>query len=56
MEITIVKEDIKEIDCIIDSFLENNKNSTISFPALLFCLQSLITARDKLVKELEEQE
>jgi len=56
MEISINKTDLKEIDYIIDHFIENNKNETISIPALAFCLQTLIEGKAKLEKALEEEE
>lgn len=56
MEISINKTDLKEIDCIINHFIENNKNETISVAALAFCLQTLIDGREKLVKSLEREE
>ena len=56
MEISMNKTDLKEIDYIINHFVENNKNETISIPALAFCLQTLIEGKEKLEKVLEEKE
>ncbi len=53
MEISINKSDLKDIDCIINHFIENNKNETISVAALAFCLQTLLDGKDNLVKVLE---
>ena len=53
MEIELNKNDLKEIDYIIDHFIENNKNETISITALAFCLQTLIDGKEKLEKELK---
>ena len=56
MELTLNKNDLKEIDYIIDHFIENNKNETISIPALAFCLQTLIDGKEKLEEMLEGEE
>lgn len=56
MEITINKSDLKDIDYIINHFIENNKNETISITALAFCLQTLLDGKDKLVEVLEGEE
>jgi hypothetical protein len=53
MEMTLNKNDLKEIDYIIDHFIENNKNETISVPALAFCLQKLIEGKEELVEAFE---
>ena len=47
------KSDLKDIDYIINHFIENNKNETISIAALAFCLQTLLDGKDKLVEALE---
>lgn len=52
MEIVLNKNDLKEIDCIIEHFIENNKNETISVPSLAFCLQKLIEGREELAEAL----
>lgn len=56
MEIILDKNDLKEIDNIIDHFVDNNQNETTSVSALAFCLQSLMEARDNLEKELENED
>lgn len=56
MEIFINKTDLKDIDYIINHFVENNKNATISISALAFCLQTLINEREKLAESLEREE
>ena len=53
MEIELNKNDLKEIDYIIDHFIENNKNKTTSVPSLAFCLQKLIEGREELAEALE---
>ncbi len=56
VEITLNKNDLKEIDYIINHFIENNKNETISVPALAFCLQKLIEGKEELAETLEGEE
>jgi hypothetical protein len=56
MKISINKTDLKEIDYIINHFVENNKNETISVSALAFCLHTLIDGEEKLKKVLEEED
>lgn len=56
MEIGLNKNNLKEIDYIINHFIENNKNETISIPSLAFCLQKLIDGREELAKALEEED
>ena len=56
MEITLNKNDLKEIDYIIDHFIENNKNETTSISALAFCLQKLMEGREELTEILEREE
>ena len=56
MEIKLDKNDLKEIDCIINHFTENNKNETTSISSLAFCLQKLIEGRKELAKALGEEE
>lgn len=56
MEIGLNKNDLKEIDYVINHFIENNKNETISIPSLAFCLQKLIDGREELAKALEEED
>lgn len=56
MEIGLNKNDLKDIDYIINHFIENNKNETISIPSLAFCLQKLIDGREELAKALEEED
>lgn len=56
MEIEINKNDLKDIDYIIDHFIENNKNETISISSLVFCLQKIIDGREELAEALEEKE
>ena len=56
MEMEIDKNDLKDIDYIIDHFIENNKHETISVPSLVFCLQKLIDGREELAEALEEEE
>lgn len=56
MEIELNKNDLKEIDCIIDHFIENNKNETVSTPALVFCLQKLIEGKEELAEAFEGEE
>lgn len=56
MEISMSKTDLKEIDYIIEHFVENNKNATTSISAIAFCLQTLIEGKEKLEKVLEGEE
>lgn len=56
MEISMNKTDLKEIDYIINHFVENNKNETISVSAIAFCLQTLIEGKEKLERALEGEE
>ncbi len=56
MKMSINKTDLKDIDYIINHFVENNKNETISISAIAFCLQTLIEGKEKLEKALEEEE
>jgi len=56
MEIGINKSDLKDIDYIINHFVENNKHGTISIPSLVFCLQKLIDGRDELAEALKEED
>ena len=56
MEILLDKDDLKEIDNIINHFVENNKDKTTSVSALAFCLQKLMEGREELAEELEREE
>lgn len=55
MEMTLNKDDLKEIDDIINHFVENNKNKTTSISALAFCLQKLMEGRKELEEILERE-
>lgn len=56
MEITLNKNDLKEIDDIINHFVDNNQNETTSISALAFCLQKLMEGRKELEEILEGEE
>jgi hypothetical protein len=56
MEITLNKNDLKEIDDIINHFVDNNQNETTSISALAFCLQKLMEGRKELEEILEREE
>ena len=56
MEIGLNKNDLKDIDYIINHFVENNKNETISISSLAFCLQKLIEGKEELAEALKEEE
>lgn len=56
MEIALNKNDLKDIDYIINHFIENNKNETISISSLAFCLQKLIEGKEELAETLEGEE
>ena len=56
MEIELNKNDLKDIDYIINHFAENNNNETISISSLAFCLQKLIEGRAELAETLEGEE
>jgi len=55
MEIQLNKNDLKDIDYIINHFAENNNNETISISSLAFCLQKLIEGREELADALERE-
>ena len=56
MEITLNKNDLKEIDDIINHFVDNNQNETTSISALAFCLQKLMEGREELAEKFEGEE
>lgn len=57
MEIGLDKNDLKDIDYIINHFAENNNNKgLISISSLAFCLQKLIDGREELAGVLEGEE
>lgn len=56
MEIGLDKNNLKDIDYIIEHFIENNKNEIFSIGSLAFCLQKIIDGREELAKALGEEE
>ena len=56
MEVVLKKADLKEVNSIIEYFIENNKETTTSISALLFCLQTLIEGQEKLEIMLNDEE
>lgn len=59
MEIGLDKNDLKNIDYIINHFVENNNNNNkglISISSLGFCLQKLIDGREELAGVLGGEE
>ena len=59
MDITLIdiaKEDIKDIDKIINNFVSKFANEVVSINALAVCLQALIDKRDEIQKIVEEGE
>lgn len=54
--IIITKEDLEEINKLISKFVIKMKDETTSVPALGFCLQSLIEAKEKLEEELRVED
>ena len=55
MMIDISKEDIKDIDTIINSFVSKYTGEVVSIGALALCLQTLIDKRNEL-QELFDKE
>lgn len=56
MEITISKEALKEIDYIIEHFVENFRDKVTDIGALAFCLQVLIDGKEKLEEQILKDE
>jgi len=56
MEITIPKEALKEIDYIIEHFVENFRDKVTDIGALAFCLQTLIDGKEKLKEQILKNE
>ena len=52
MEITISKETLKEIDYIIEHFVENFRDKVTDIGALAFCLQTLMEGKEKLKEQI----
>ena len=48
MEITLTEETLKEIDYIIEHFVENFRDKVTDIGALAFCLQTLIEGKENL--------
>jgi hypothetical protein len=55
MIIDISKEDIKDIDTVINSFVSKYADEVVSIGALALCLQTLIDKRNEL-QELFDKE
>lgn len=55
MMIDISKEDIKDIDTVINSFVSKYAGEVVSISALALCLQTLIDKRNEL-QELFDKE
>lgn len=55
MMIDISKEDIKDIDTVINSFVSKYADEVVSIGALALCLQTLIDKRNEL-QELFDKE
>ncbi len=53
--INVSKEDIKDIDTVINSFVSKYASEVISIGALALCLQTLIDKRNEL-QELFDKE
>ena len=57
MDITLIdisKEDIKDIDKIINNFVSKFANEVVSINALAICLQTLLDKREEIQSMLEE--
>lgn len=52
MEITISKEALKEIDYIIEHFVENFRDKVTDIGTLAFCLQTLMEGKEKLEEQI----
>ena len=52
MEIAISKETLKEIDYIIEHFIENFRDKVTNIRALAFCLQTLMEGKEKLEEQI----
>ena len=55
MILSLDSKDLKEVDKIINSFVEKMADTTTSVPALGFCLQTLLNGRDELCEALGEE-
>jgi hypothetical protein len=53
LEITLNKENLEEIDYIVNNFTSIFASKVAHIESLVFCLQTLMNARDKIKKELE---
>ena len=56
MEITINTQTLEEIEYIIEHFVENFRDKVTNIGALAFCLQTLIEGKEKLEKELNNND
>ena len=53
-ELTLTKEDLKEVENIINNFVKEMKDSTTSISALAYCLNELMNSYEKLKENFEE--
>ena len=54
MDIVLKKEDLKEVENIINNFVKKMKDSTTSVTALAYCLNELMNSYDKLKENFKE--
>ena len=54
--VSVSKEDIKDMDIIINNFVSKYAEDVISIGALALCLQTLIDKRDELEKFFSNKE
>ena len=56
LEITLNKENLEEINYIVDNFTPIFASKVTHIESLVFCLQTLMDARDKVKKELGNED
>ena len=54
--VSVSKEDIKDMDIIINNFVSKYAEEVVSIGALALCLQTLIDKRDELEKFFSNKE
>ena len=54
--VSVSKEDIKDMDIIINNFVSKYAEDVVSIGALALCLQTLIDKRDELEKFFSNKE